>query len=282
MRLLSSRPGFVLAALFLFGLLLMNGPVSAQIADARQVADLEARILSMEEELRQLRGRVEEAEYQAREANQRIERLVADMDARLRGVEPPPAADGGEGAAAMAGATTAPATAAQEPALSRDEPGVLGTLPRDALLGLPEPPPEPPLPAGAAAMTGSSRERFDAGMARVKAGDWAGAEAAFASVVADSPDDPLAPNAAYWQAETYYARKQWPQAAASFARNVRSYGNEAIRAPDNVLKLGMSLARMGDAQKACAAFAEFDRRYPGAPVALKQMAGREKASAGCG
>jgi TolA-binding protein len=49
-----------------------------------------------------------------------------------------------------------------------------------------------------------------------------------------------------------------------------------------VLKLGMSLARMGDAQKACAAFAEFDRRYPGAPVALKQMAGREKASAGCG
>jgi tol-pal system protein YbgF len=276
MRLLSSRLGLVLAAL----LLLTGAPASAQTADARQVADLEARILSMEEELRQLRGRVEEAEHQAREANQRMERLVADIDARLQGIEPSPSADGAGAPAAVAGPTTAPAVTS--PAPSSDEPGVLGTLPRDALLGLPEPPPEPPVPAGAAAMTGSSRERFDAGMARVKAGDWAGAEAAFASVVADAPDDPLAPNAAYWQAETYYARKQWPQAAASFARNVRSYGNDATRAPDNVLKLGMSLARMGDAQKACAAFAEFGRRYPNAPVALKQMAGREKASAGCG
>jgi tol-pal system protein YbgF len=278
MRLLSSRLGFVLAVM----LLAAGSPASAQNADARQVADLEARVLSMEEELRQLRGRVEEAEYQAREANQRMERLVADIDARLQGVEPPASSEGAEAPVASAGSATTATRTATAATMGGEEPGVLGTLPRDALLGLPEPPPEPPVPAGAAAMSGSPRERFDAGMTRVKAGDWGGAEAAFASVVTTAPDDPLAPNAAYWQAETYYARKQWPQAAASFARNVRTYGSDAIRSPDNVLKLGMSLARMGDAQKACAAFAEFDRRYPNAPVALKQMAGRETSNAGCG
>ncbi|WP_027134334.1 tol-pal system protein YbgF [Geminicoccus roseus] len=270
-----------LALLLAFMLSMAGQPASAQTADARKVADLEARILSLEEEIRQLRGRVEEAEYQAREANQRMERLLADVDARLQGVEPSPAPGGPNGGAAapVAGASAAGAAVATAP--SSAEPGVIGTLPRDALLGLPEPPPEPAVPAGSALVSGSARDRFDAGMARVKAGDWAGAEAAFASVVASSPDDPLAPNAAYWQAETYYARKDWPQAAAGFARNVRTYGEDAIRSPDNLLKLGMSLVRLGDTQKACAAFAEFDRRYPGAPAALKQMAGREKASAGC-
>ncbi len=274
MRVAASRP-VLLLVLFLSA---WSGTALGQSADSRMIADLEARILRLEEEVRQLRGRAEEAEYQARAAAERMDRLVADIDARLRGVEPGP-----DVAAPDAGVAVQPAPqpGPQVAAPSPSEPGVLGTLPDDTLAGLPAPPPEPPAPDGTAAVAGSPRDRFDAGMARVKAGDWSGAEAAFASMVSSAPDDPLAPNAAYWQAETYYARQQWPQAAASFARNVSTYGDDAVRAPDNVLKLGMSLARMGDRQKACATFAEFDRRYPKAPVALKQMASREKSNAGC-
>lgn len=289
MHVLSSRLASRLASRLVCGLAILmamaGAPASAQTDEARRIADLEARILSMDEQLRQLRGRVEDAEYQARETGQRLDRLLADIDARLQGLEPMAADRGaaptGSTADTKEGVPSTGRTATAVAPASPDAPGVIGTLSRDALLGLPEPPPEPPAPAGAAALSGSPRERFDAGMARIKAGDWAGAEAAFASVVATSPDDPAAPNAAYWQAETYYARKEWPAAAASFARNVRTYGVDAVRSPDNVLKLGMSLVRMGDAEKACAAFAEFDRRYPKAPAALKQMAGREKTNAGC-
>ncbi|HEX2528095.1 MAG TPA: tetratricopeptide repeat protein [Geminicoccus sp.] len=257
-------------------------PALAQSVNPRQVADLEARILALEEQIRDLIGRVEEAEFRSAETSQRLERLLADVDARLQGVEPGPADAAPESASETLARSSADpgftgSTAAAGTVRRGADPGVLGTISRDALLGLPEPPPEPP-PADVA---GSPRERFDAGMARLKAGDWSGAEAAFASVVASAPDDPVAPNAAYWQAETYYARKEWPQAAASFARNVRTYGAEAARSPDNVLKLGMALSRMGDRDKACAAFSEFDRRYTNATAALKQMASREKVNAGC-
>ena len=250
-------------------------PAAAQTADAQRLADLEAKLYAMQEQIRQLKGQAEDAAYQARQANQRLDRLLADMDARLRAVEP---SDQNSPASPDAGAQGGDSAAASPG--RGDEPGVIGSLPRDALLGLGAPPPEPPTPDDTAA-GGSSRDRFDAGMAQVKAGNWAGAEAAFASVVASGPSDPLAANAAYWQGETYYARKDWKQAAATFARNIRTYGGDAMRAPDNVLKLGMSLSRIGDAAKACAAFAEFDRRYGNAPAALKQMAVREKRNAKC-
>ena len=254
----------------------------AQTSDTRRLADLEAQIFAMQEQIRQLKGQAEDAAYQARQANQRVEQLLSDVDARFQALEPnsagaaatSPSADDGSRAA------VSPPAGSVAPPASSGAGGSLGTLSNDTLLSLPEPPPEPPAP-DATADTGSSRDRFDAGMAQVKAGDWAGAEAAFASVVARGPDDPIAPNAAYWQGETYYARKEWAQAAATFARNIRTYGADAVRSSDNVLKLGMSLSRLGDTQKACAAFGEFDRRYANAPAALKQMAGREKANASC-
>ena len=40
----------------------------------------------------------------------------------------------------------------------------------------------------------------------------------------------------------YYVRKDYPAAAAAFARNYRTYGKDGAKAPDNLLKLGMSLA----------------------------------------
>ena len=76
------------------------------------------------------------------------------------------------------------------------------------------------------------------------------------------PDDPRASTASYWAGETYLFRKDYPTAASVFARNYRTYGQDAPRAPDNLLKLGIALAAMGDRDKACQTFAELAKRHP--------------------
>ena len=50
-----------------------------------RTAGLEVRLSRLEELLRQLTGRIEEVEYAQRQTAARIDRLVADLDARLPG-----------------------------------------------------------------------------------------------------------------------------------------------------------------------------------------------------
>ena len=99
---------------------------------------------------------------------------------------------------------------------------------------------------------------------QLQAGSWGEAEQSFDTFVKSYPDDPRASTASYWVGETYLFRKDYPTAASVFARNYRTYGQDAPRAPDNLLKLGMALAAMGDRDKACQTFGELGKRHPNA------------------
>ena len=118
-------------------------------------------------------------------------------------------------------------------------------------------------------------------MELLRAGDYGGAERGLQLFLELNPDHPLAANAAYWLAETYYVRKNYAAAAAAFARNYRSYGKSAPKAPDNLLKLGMSLEGLGEKDKACLSYAELDKEFPNAPVHIQQALARERARADC-
>jgi tol-pal system protein YbgF len=116
----------------------------------------------------------------------------------------------------------------------------------------------------------------------LRAGDYPSAERGLELFLDLNPDHPLASNAAYWMAETFYVRKNYAAAASGFARNYRTYGKDAPKAPDNLLKLGMSLFGLGEAEKACLSYAELAKEFPGAPTHIVQALGRERTRAGCG
>lgn len=274
-----------------------GGVVPAQLGDPGRAA-LEARLGSMEEEVRRLTGRVEELEYENSQILDRLERLVGDVDARLSAVEQTPraAAEAGPRAAEepgpqaraeppprpappSTGPTRQPAPDV-EPDAAAARGYVLGTLPRGAV---PPPGATPAPPAGAtpAARGPAGDVGYEGALGLLQAGRWDEAEQAFRSFAEKNPDDPRTPSAAYWQAETYFFRKDFPNAAATFARNYRTYGPEAAKAPDNLLKLGMSLAAMGDRDKACQTFGELAKRHANASAPIRQTLTRERASANC-
>jgi tol-pal system protein YbgF len=268
------------AALLLFVLLAGAGsaPAAAQGIDPVRAA-LEARIQQLEEDIRRLTGRVEELEYQQGQLTTRLEKLVGAVDERLRTVESAPAAPARE-EPPQAVQAHEPAPGAQarapapdvEPDASAQRGYVLGTIPRDAARGAPT--------ATAPAQSGSETG-YDGALKLLQAGRWPEAEKAFQDFLENNPSDSRASAAAYWLGETYYFRKDYKNAAAAFARNYRTYGPEAPRAPDNLLKLGMSLRALGDREKACQTYAELAKRHPNAPMPVRQTLTRERSAAEC-
>jgi tol-pal system protein YbgF len=254
----------------------------AQVDDPQQQARLEVRLLQLEEELRRLTGRVEQLEFGRREVEGRLDQLIADLDARLRALEQGEAPPEGAQSQALPAPEARPAgsTAEALPEPPADE-RTLGQVPQSAILGLPRPDPStietPPRTTSL-----SPQAQYDSAMELLRAGDYGGAENGLQLFLDLNPDHPLASNAAYWLAETYYVRKNFAAAAAAFARNYRTYGGDVSKAPDNLLKLGMSLQGLGETDKACLSYTELSREFPNAPAHIEQAVDRERSRSGCG
>jgi tol-pal system protein YbgF len=106
------------------------------------------------------------------------------------------------------------------------------------------------------------------------------AELALRTFVEQNPKDPLAGNAKYWLGETYYVRQDYQQAAVTFAEAYQEYPNSG-KAPDNLLKLGMSLSALGSDSDACGTFTELLKRYPTAAATVLQRANQERQRLAC-
>ena len=251
-----------------------------QATDPARLGEFEVRLGQLEEELRRLTGRIEQLEFGQRTLEDRFDQLIGDLDARLLALEGPPADP--TGAAPLPGAQTAlPAQSPTRPAPApTSEPQTLGQVPRSAVLALPRPDPSA-IPPPRSTRELPPQQQYDTAMELLRAGDYPGAEGGLKLFLELNPEHALAANAAYWLAETYYVRKNYPAAAAAFARNYQTYGKTAAKASDNLLKLGMSLDGLGEKDKACLSYAELAKEFPNAPAHIQQALARERARAEC-
>ncbi len=72
----------------------------------------------------------------------------------------------------------------------------------------------------------------------------------------------------------------YSEAADEFLAGYKAYPKSA-KAADTLLKLGLSLAGLGEREAACSTYTEVLRKYPKASNALQQRVATEKAVAGC-
>jgi tol-pal system protein YbgF len=221
------------------------GGARAQGYDAGEVV---VRLQALQEEVARLRGEVEELRFRQRQLEQALAAGGPAAPPPHAASAPPPSVPG-----------VAPPVTAGGGTLGGGVPGPGTVLD------------QPDIPHG-----------YDRGMALLQAGRWAEAEAELARFVEANPDDPRAPEAAFWAADTLFVRGDYAAAAAAFAGNYRTYGAEAPYAPDSLLKVAMALIEVGDRERACQTLDQLRQRHPDVGRALGAGIERERARAGCG
>jgi tol-pal system protein YbgF len=132
----------------------------------------------------------------------------------------------------------------------------------------------------AATSTGDPRADFDAAYTAFTQRQYDQAEMGFRRFLQSNPRNALVPEATFWLGETYLRSSRFREAAEQFL-NVSSEHPDATKAPDALLRLGISLNAMGARDRACAVFAELDRKYPQAPATVRQGSEREQKRSKC-
>ncbi len=142
--------------------------------------------------------------------------------------------------------------------------------------------PHPPAPAPAAGGPGSgpARALFDQGYGALNRREYTAAEGYFQQFLDEYPSDPLAGSAQYWYGEAAFVSGEYKTAADRFLKTFTNYPSSE-RASEALLKLAISLRRLGNNNDACATFAELAQRYPKAPQSIMQRAEAEKKRASC-
>lgn len=272
------------------------GRSGAQMAQAGNYA-VEDRMNGLERQITMLTGQVEDLDIKLRQLTARLDKLTTDLEFRISQLE------GGQGGAMAGGPPpgtspqnpsqtppqNAPMQVGQSPQMSSTAPPAQPLPPQAGVLRPPPPgqgytpsmPAPPPGQQQAAAPAGGTVEQqYESAQQMLRTGQYASAEQVLRNIVARNPRHQLASSAQYWLGETFYVRQDYQNAAVAFADGYKNYprGNKA---PDTLLKLGMSLSAMKKDQDACAVYDRLQKEYPTAPEIVRRRATEERRKSRC-
>ena len=241
---MKTSPSRLLARLLIVIALAVPTAAAAQRQDPVYIED---RLNQLQQAITMLTGQLEQLQYRNQQLQQQMEKMQADYEYRLEQME-----KGG----GRPGGAPPPRPNAQAAA------------------------PPPPSSAAAPSAAGADQLYNDA-FKKLQDGDYAGAERGFKAFLQSNPKHTLAGNAQYWLGETYYARRDYQDAMTAFAEGYKVY-RTSPKGPDNLLKLGVTLAVLGRKPDACAVFAKFNQDYPRATDLQKRRVEQERQKNGCG
>ena len=96
----------------------------------------------------------------------------------------------------------------------------------------------------------SPEKQYEFATSFLKVGDYNTAERALKEFVQTNSNHQLAGNAQYWFAETFRIRQLYVDAASAYLEGYQKYP-KSEKAPDNLLKLGVSLVQIGEKDQGC-------------------------------
>ncbi|MCO6179904.1 tol-pal system protein YbgF [Ciceribacter sp. RN22] len=272
-----------------------------------QSSDASVRVLQLEEEIRTLNGRVEEMSYQLLQMQEQIRKFQEDNEFRFQELE--------KSKSTKSGALDAPVkSGAQQDEVARvitTEPPASAGDPSGAQLGTPEqtlgsieldssgmpvsasintsaqggtnlPGVETPAGTGSAqvASLGSESNVYQSAYGHVLSGDYGLAENEFNDFLSRYPQSRKAADAHFWLGEAQYSQGKYNESAKTFLNAHQAYSSSP-KAPEMLLKLGMSLAALDNTETACATLKEVTRRYPKASRAVVNKVATEQKRLSC-
>jgi tol-pal system protein YbgF len=105
------------------------------------------------------------------------------------------------------------------------------------------------------------------------------AESGFRDFLGKYPQHSLAGSAQFQLGETFYAQAKYEDAARNYLQGYKTYP-KSRRAPDSLMKLGLSLGKLGQKEQACNALASVSTEFPRA-IEVKKRADAEYKRGGC-
>lgn len=245
--------------------------------------DLEVRLSGLEEQMRTLLGKTEENDFKVRKLTEDMDKLQRDTDFRFNELT-----HNQVPAAAQDSTLTTPQASAQRKIPDEnvkaelDKNGrslgkIVDTASKSAnAQGLQD--------EGDDGETEkdftSSRDHYNYAFRLLNQTQYDKAAEAFASFIKKYPKDPLIGNAYYWQGETFYIRRDYVKAADSFRQGFEELPN-GPKAPDNLLKLAMTLNSLKRDKEACVVLGQVVAKFKNNSGAVAQKAEQEQKRIDC-
>ena len=234
-----------------------------RIISNQSLVDLAQHLDQVQGDVRQLRGRIEELEYNNEATKKQQRDLYNDLDKRIsalggRGSSVSSGSSGPDSSAGAAGtAGTSAAAGGGAGSATASSPASGGNS----------------VPAGGgladAGNSGANSEEqtvyaqsFDA----LKAGSYSVAITGFKGFLSSYPSSPLAENAQYWLGEAYYVTRDFDSATGAFRNVLQKYPNSR-KVPDALLKLGYTQLEQKKVGEGRATLQQVVQKYPGTDAA---------------
>ena len=289
------------------------------VAASAQSVDTELRVQQLEEQLRQLNGRVEEMSFQLLQMQEQLRKAQEDNEFRFQELEggkkkssldKPADQDTANNTSGDQTPEVQPGDETAELDQPMDDSGGqvdMGTPPIDLgklkvdengnVLGADEadpnavakqelPPPETSTvdqndQTASLDPKTSDGDQYQSAYEQVLAGEYAAAETGFAAFIASNPDSKKIADANFWLGEAQYSQGKFNEAAKTFLNAYKTYG-KSEKAPEMLLKLAMSLAALDSRDTACATLREVAKAYPKASRAIITKVATEQKRLSCG
>lgn len=203
------------------------------LMDSQNMQEMYLRLEKMDQDNRELRGKVEELEHQLTQAKDRERKLYLDMDQRLGQLE---------GGGYTGGTPTLPVVT--DPGYTTN-PGI-----GDPTNG----------------SVGAEEAQYRTAFNLLKDKRYSESIGAFETFLRTYPQSELAPNAQYWMGESNYVSGRYEQAARAFDK-VRTDYSDSSKAGDATLKLGFSYRALGKITIAKTVLGDVVSKYPGTKAA---------------
>lgn len=230
----------------------------APIANAGQ---LEVRLSGMEDQLREMRGMIEQNQNEVRKIAENFERFQKDTEFRLsqQPATPMAAAPTAQGGAVQnLAAATAPEPAEAAPMAEQKK-----TPPSQLKTNFPTP-----------------RDHYNYAFRLLNQTQYEQAATSFDDFAAKYPKDPLVGNAFYWGGETYYIRRDYTTAADYFRKGYEAMP-EGPKAADNLYKLALSLNALDRGKEACVVLQQVVAKFKKTSTNIAAKAEQEIKTSGC-
>ena len=125
-----------------------------------------------------------------------------------------------------------------------------------------------------------AKDRYEFAVSFMKIGDYETAEFALKEFIDRNKDHDLAGSAQYWYGETFRIRQLYSDAATAYLDGYQNYP-KSKKAPDNLLKLGITMVQLGEKDQGCKMISGLKKEYPKASKSVLQKAQYEQKKFKC-